>query len=446
MSTARRTLYHLLLGLASVGARLSPSLRSKLRARRQWRPLLHRLQQEAPLKGELLWVHAASAGEFEHVRTVLELLRHRHPGLRVVLTFFSPSGWEAHRQTPLADHVLLLPPDTPAAVEAFLELLHPKVAVFVRYELWPGYLEALQRRGIPAVLVAATFPQSPLWRLPGARSVLRRMLRSFTVLAAVRPDDVVAFRKLVPELPVELVPDPRYDRIWSVATSPAPDTFGFPWSDSSFFRLIAGSTWKADHRVIAEAIRRLPPQLQRRLCVVLVPHEPTLEVLASLERLFPGALRWSRLSELHAGSAPRQGMQVLVVDRVGMLLQLYRHGEAAYVGGGFGRCVHNVVEPAAYGLPLVCGPAIGCSLDAPKFHASGALTVIRTPAELAAWLSTMMTDEARRSHQGRAARELVGHNTGGTLRVVTLIEALLKSGGAAPVPQQSAQPLESPHP
>ena len=435
--------YRLALGLMELGAQLSPQLRPKLRARQQWRTLLQQLSDSPLPGGERLWVHAASAGEFEHIRTVLEVLRGRLPELRIVLSFFSPSGWDAHRQTPLADRVVLLPPDTPRRVEEFLELVRPTAAVFVRYELWPGYLEAVRRRGIPTALVAATFPQSPLWRQPGIRAILRRMLSSFTVIAALSPEDAAAFRSLAPGVPVEVIPDPRYDRIWSAVHDSAASLPWEPHLEPDTFCLVAGSTWAEDHRVLAQAVNQLPLELRRRLFLLLVPHEPIPETLRAVQRLFPKALRWSHLPSL---PPPDGDVRVLVVDRVGMLLRLYRYGAAAYVGGGFGRCVHNVVEPAAHGLPLACGPAVGKSPDAPKFHAAGALTIVRRAEELAAWLSTMMTSETERKRRGAIAYELVRRNTGGSLRVADLLETLLKSAGAAPQQQQSPQPSEQPHP
>jgi 3-deoxy-D-manno-octulosonic-acid transferase len=417
-------LYSLFLQLLLSAAWLLPSLRPKLRQRRLWRQHLHHLRQMRLAQQLRLWVHAASAGEFEHIRPVLALLRERFPHLCVVLSFFSPSGFAAHSTTPLADAVVLLPPDMPTHVRAFLDAVRPHVAVILRAELWPGYLAALRHRRIPTLLVAATFPRFPLWKAPGLRGILRRLLRSFSGIVPLTESDAAAFRRLVPEVPVEQIPDPRYDRIWAAVHQNSSLALPSPFGDPDRFRLLAGSTWAADHRLLAAALPLLPEALRSRLALIIVPHEPTPETLAALLRLFPTACRWSQIHETQEQT--EHAPAVLVVDRIGLLLQLYRFGDAAYVGGGFGRCVHNLAEPAAYGLPLACGPAIEGSPDAPKLLQVGALTLLRTPQELAHWLHRMAINPEERRHQGQAAQAVIRDNLGGAARVAELLQRLLQ--------------------
>ncbi|MCS6965282.1 MAG: hypothetical protein NZ473_00735 [Candidatus Kapabacteria bacterium] len=426
--SATLQLYSFILALAHTVARHIPGTRCKAHARRLWVHHLRELQGLHCSTGTpRLWVHAASAGEFEHIRPVLELLRERLPGLSVVLSFFSPSGLAAHKTTPLADVIVLLPPDLPTTVHSFLNAVHPDVAVFIRYELWPGYLTALRQRGIPTVLMAATFPRSHLWTLPGPRTLLRKTLRCFRLIMALNSREAVAFQRFVPDVPTVSIPDPRYDRIWAVVHQQTDLHLPDASHTSERFRIVAGSTWNADHRLLRQAIPRLPEALRARLTLVIVPHEPTPEAVDSLLRLFPQAYCWSRIQPNTSLAEDRAAPLVVIVDRLGLLLQLYRIGDAAYVGGGFGRCVHNLAEPAAYGLPLACGPAVAASPDAGKLLSAGALTIVRTADELAQWLETMSTSPAHREHRGAAARAVIEHQLGGAENVATTLATLLHS-------------------
>lgn len=417
-------LYGLALTIGSAIAARLPQVGSKLRARQLWREQLQQLATE-PLPGTVrLWIHAASAGEFEHIRSVLERLRQELPQLSIVLSFFSPSGLAAHGHTQLADRVLLLPPDTPTAAQRFLHLVRPHVAVFVRYELWPNYLWRLRQAGIPILLVAATFPRSPLWRMPGLRWVLRRLLGAFHTVVALTAEDAERFRRVLPRGRVEGVLDPRYDRIWAAVHREHPLALPEPFSAPDRFHIVAGSIWPADAQLLAQALQLLPAEIRSRSTLLLVPHEPTADMLHRLLELFPQALRWSTLAR--AATADGESPPALIIDRLGLLLSLYRYGTVAYVGGGFGRCVHNLAEPAAYGLPLACGPATDGSPDAPTLQAAGALSIVRTPAELVHWLTTMAADPEERQRRGHAARAAIEQRLGGTERVQTLLRSLLE--------------------
>ncbi|MEN3026981.1 MAG: glycosyltransferase N-terminal domain-containing protein [Chlorobiota bacterium] len=417
-------LYEAALRQATSLARLSPQLRLKAKAREEWHRHLRELQDwsyAAP--HPRLWVHSASAGEFEHVRPVLQLLQARLPQLSVILTFFSPSGYEAHRATPFADKVFLLPPDLPDSRHSFLAALQPTAAVFVRYELWLGYLAALRQRQVPTFLVAATFPRSSLWRLPVAQRLLRQALSSFQRIWALNDREAAAFRRLVPEVPVTVVPDPRYDRIWQVAHQEPrvwlPEAFRHPGS----FCLIAGSTWEEDHRLLAGMLRYLPNDLRQRLVLIIVPHEPDPARVTALLRLFRGAHRWTEVTDASPGVV-EQGPQVLIVDRFGLLLHLYCFADVAYVGGGFGHGVHNLAEPAAYGIPLVCGPRVQKSPDAHALLRTGALTIVRTERQFADWLYAVFSNPEERQRLGTTAQRLL-QQRGGAESIATSLAAVL---------------------
>jgi 3-deoxy-D-manno-octulosonic-acid transferase len=415
-------------GLLHAGARLLPHWRGAAAERSRWRSTL-----PEQLPTGCLWVHCASAGEYEHIRSVLRRVRDELPGLPFVVSFFSPAGYRQHRHAPEADAVVLMAPDTPWAVRWELERLRPVAAVFVRYELWPGHLRELRRRGIPAMLVAATAPRSWLWRLPPLRGALRCLLGSFQRVLALGEENACYFRRLVSK--VEAIPDPRYDRIWEAVQAAPSVEFPTEYAAGRWV-LVAGSTWAADHRLLARLLEELPQELGQRLTLVLVPHVPDAAHLRQVQQLFPQARWWSQPGMPESGKPA-----VLVVDRVGVLLGLYRYAQAAYVGGGFGRGVHNVVEPAAYGIPVACGPRIAASPDAVPLQRVGALWIVRTAEQLRQWVERLMQQPQEYERAATAARAFVRDRLGGSTVVARRLVELLRSGGAPPVSAESAPPL-----
>ncbi|HMX41843.1 MAG TPA: glycosyltransferase N-terminal domain-containing protein, partial [Saprospiraceae bacterium] len=285
-----------------------------------------------------LWLHAASLGEFEQGRPLLEAVRQRHPDWRILLSFFSPSGYEMRKHYPHADWVGYLPPDLPASVEAFLEEAKPNVAVFVKYEFWANYLFALRERSIPTLLVSALFrPDQPFFRWYG--SLWRQMLRAYTHLF-VQDRASADLLLSVGVSSVTVAGDTRVDRVLQIAQQAAPDALvaDFVGQDSPFV-LVAGSTWEADEDLIAEALKQWAGRQQVRL--IIAPHDPAEAHVSRIEGLFAGSLRYSRAKAAAAAASAT----CLIIDNVGLLNTLYRYGSAAYIGGGHGKGIHNTLEP-----------------------------------------------------------------------------------------------------
>ena len=402
-------LYHL-------GIRLSAPFIPKAK---QWvdgrQGLWERLEEHAPSLQGCLWMHCASVGEFEQGRPVLEALKAERPDLPVLLTFFSPSGYDAYRATPLATHVEFLPPDSSANAERLLRLVHPRCAVFVRYEFWQRHLGSLRRQEIPTFLLSATFrAKQPFFRWFGAGH--REMLHAFTHIFVQDGRS----KELLQGIGIDRVTvsgDTRFDRVEQIvaedATIPIAEAFQHA-SDGPV--LIGGSTWPADEDILLKAMSELPNPPH----MLIAPHELGQDQLKAIETRFPGpVVRWSKV-EQHL-TEPEASTRTLLVDRMGLLSRLYKYGDIAYVGGGFGDGIHNLLEAAAWGRPVVFGPDHRKFVEAQGLIDAGGGFAVKNAAELHQVLLVLTAERESLITASEAARRYVHDRTGATRAVVLRI-------------------------
>lgn len=318
--------------------------RKWLAGRKDWRSRLKASVAALP-EGPRIWLHAASLGEFEQGRPVLEALQQKHPGCQLILTFFSPSGYEPQKNFKAADIVAYLPADSPHNARDFLDLVQPAAALFVKYEFWYYFLQALHQRHIPTLLFSAAFRQDqPFFK--GYGGLFRQMLNWYDTIQVQDAGSLSLLRTLQPQAALQLGGDTRYDRVLGIAAEARAFDKLVTFKENSFL-LIAGSTWPADEQLLHAWLVRKPAHWK----LVLAPHEIDEAHLQSIEKLFAG--KTVRYSNFTAGAAA----PVLIIDNIGMLSALYRYGEVAFVGGGFARSgIHNVLEPAVFGLPVLMGP------------------------------------------------------------------------------------------
>lgn len=348
-------LYDLGTGLYHAGVRTAAPFVPKARAWVDGRKgLWQRLEAKRDALQGCLWMHCASVGEFEQGRPVLEAIKAQRPDLPVLLTFFSPSGYEARKglasagPDSLVTHVDYLPPDGAANAQRLTALLAPRLALFVKYEFWYHHLNALAKAGVPTCLVSAVFrPDQPFFRWYGATH--RRMLRCFTHIFTQDP----ASQQLLAGVGITAVTvsgDTRFDRVVDIAQQARTFPFADHLSEHSTGPLLLwGSTWPADERIIAGADIGSG-------AMMIVPHEVTPEHTASIRATFdPPPMVLSEYEERVMGNGTAQWNFVLV-DRMGMLASLYRYADVAYVGGGFTDGIHNLLEAAVWGTPVIFGP------------------------------------------------------------------------------------------
>ncbi len=371
------------------------------------------------------WFHAASMGEFEQVKPIIELIKSHAPDSQIIVSFFSPSGYEHQKNYPLADAVVYLPLDSKCAARCFIDAVQPSCAVFARYDLWYNILMALKDRSIPSVLVCATLNENnPLLRFGAGREYLRRVYNSLATIYTAGASETAKFGHLDITASVATSADTRFDRIAEQVTlAQAEGTQAFGLSED-FFReddvvLVLGSSWKPDEDCILEAMKHLEHPLQERLRLIIAPHEPTEETVIRLREILPQSEYLSVLEE-RLGSAvavqqspPQQtNPQHIIVDSIGKLLRLYALADAAYIGGGFGAGVHSVTEPAGYGIPLASGANIGRARDAIALHDKGALTVFRSVEDAYEWLSMILQSPNICKQQGSIAHEYIHSGLG----------------------------------
>ncbi len=403
-------LYVLAIRLAAL---FDDKARRWLAGRRDNDARLARLPQGKPV----VWVHCASLGEFEQGRPLIEALRERHPELAILLTFFSPSGFELRKDYPGADVVAYLPPDLPVAAEAFVARVQPALAIFVKYEFWRNHLEALQRRRIPTVLVSARFRKNQVFFRPWG-GAFRQMLRCFTRIFVQDESSRALLRRIGLEN-VDVAGDTRVDRVMSIARqTPAPLPLVDAFCRPARHVLVCGSTWPADEKVLAPLIDEHLPEGWK---VIIAPHEiDEGHVRALMRQLAQPAVSYSEASQTTAAAA-----RVLIIDNVGMLSRLYRYGRIAYIGGGFGRAIHNTLEPMAFGLPVLFGPRYEGFAEAEYLVSSGGGRSIRSAEELIAAFDALC-QEAQWTHSHRMVQAYIENNAGATGRILDALAPLLQ--------------------
>jgi len=357
-----------------------------------------------------VWIHAASVGEFEQARPLIEKLREEQPNRRIVLTFFSPSGYEMRKDYELVDAVMYLPFATRKNANLFLEALQPQIAIFVKYEFWPAYLKALKKRGIKTYSISAIFrPTQRFFRWYGKVSL--GLLKCFTHIF-VQDERSLQLLKTHGIQDASVAGDTRFDRVSKVCRSIAEKrgTDGRLRIIEQFVEgcervIVAGSTWPKDEELLAQYMEQYPETK-----LILVPHEIDEEHLHFIFNRFLGRfVRYTRVTPqtmIHAN--------VLVMDQMGLLSSIYGFGHAAYIGGGFGVGIHNTIEAAVYGLPVLFGPNYHHFREAQGLIDAGAARSIKNYSELEAALNTALNQ-----HQeiGAKAAEYVRSELGATEKI-----------------------------
>ena len=291
-----------------------------------------------------VWMHCASLGEFEQGRPVLESFQKQN--VRTVLTFFSPSGYEPRKNSDVADFIFYLPLDTPKNAKRFTESIKPDLVFFVKYDFWGNYLNVLKQKNIPVFLIAAQFRSEQFSSVYGI--YLIKILPCFTHFFAqtVETADILKSQGLNN---VTVTGDTRVDRVLKIKSENVslPIIEKFVQGKKTF---IAGSTWKADEDIIFPLISE---EIFQDWQFIIVPHDVSSRRVQSLKRLFgASAMLYSEFEKL---SEKEKIPRILIIDRIGLLSKAYRYGTVAYIGGGFGRGIHNTLEPAVFGLPIIFG-------------------------------------------------------------------------------------------
>ena len=353
-----------------------------------------------------VWIHCASLGEFEQGRPVIEAIKKEIPDVKIILTFFSPSGYEIRKNYPLADCICYLPADTPGNAAKFISLVNPEYVIFVKYEFWNNYISALYIRKIPIYLISAIFrPDQHFFRWYG--SFFRAMLKKFEKIFVQNQESMGLLSDIGLEN-VLLSGDTRFDRVVKITESAKiiPQLEQFRGSEKLF---LAGSSWKQDEEIIAQYINKFPDRMKW----VFAPHEIEKENIERLERLFETSVaRFSEFSESSADS------RVLIIDNIGMLSSAYSYAYIAAIGGGFGKGIHNILEPACWGIPVLFGPRHKKFREAfDLINENGAFT-FETFESFSVILDKMISDEQFYLKSSKSAGLYISKNTGATRTIM----------------------------
>lgn len=412
-------LYHLAVLLSwfslHLAALLNPKIRSFVKGRKDLIPYLKR--ERDPQK-PLIWMHTASLGEFEQGAPVLEALGRSYPGHQLLVTFFSPSGYEVKKGRTGNTLVAYLPMDTPGQVRAFLDLARPSIALFVKYEVWPELFRKLRQQGTPTFMISAIFrPHQAYFRWYGG------LLR--TALGGVEHFFVQDKKssQMLASLGIERVTvsgDTRFDRVGELLETAAPLPFMEAFTRGRTC-LVAGSTWPEDHDLLLPFINESPATR----CFVIAPHKTDAKTIEAIEKgLDRPSVRYSRMEP---GSLEKAS--VLIVDTIGLLTRIYRYATLAYVGGGLATGLHNTLEPAVYGIPVLIGPGYEGFREASELVAAGGIAVVHTPGDFGQQCGALMEDPEKRSVMGGINHDYVQANQGARQVIVKGLQPYLEGNG-----------------
>ncbi len=367
--------------------------------------LTERLQRAIGDAEHIVWVHSSSLGEFEQGRPIVDYIRAHYPDYKILLTFFSPSGYEMRKNYPNADYVFYIPVDTRRRVRQFLDAVKPEVAIFVKNEFWLNMLAELRRRNIRTYLASAIFRRNSIFfNLVG--DIWRKALHSFDTLFVQDEGS----KALLAEIGVENVVvagDTRFDRVSAIAEQAEKVEIVEQFKgDKRLF--VAGSTWGPDEDILLPLINENPD-----IKFVIAPHEMDESRIERLLReVKGGAVRYTQLPSDFADK------QVLVLDTIGLLSRVYGSAEWAYVGGGFGVGIHSTLEAAVYGMPVAFGTNYRKFREACDLIALGAGRSVRSAEELKVWFAELKSDKDYLARLSALAKVYVGQHRGATEKIV----------------------------
>jgi len=370
-----------------------------------------------PGKGPILWMHCASLGEFEQGRPVLEAIRKEYPQFRILLTFFSPSGYEVRKNTTLADWVFYLPLDGKRNANQFLDIVQPRMAIFVKYESWFHYLYALKKRDIPSLLISAFFrKEQNFFGIMGG--LLRKMLDLYDVIFVQDSISAELLKKYNIKTSHFIAGDTRFDRVLELSGMDFHHN-GIEKFVSDSKVIVAGSTWEEDEDLLL-ALHQSDPSLK----FIIAPHEIHEKHLTQLKLMLPDSIL---LSDVENGKEIGEE-KILLVDCFGILSKLYRFGTVCYVGGGFNKAgIHNILEAAAYGKFVFFGPNYKRTAEAGMLIACNAGCSVDNADQFIGIVKKMIEEPATRKQSESAALDLISASKGATSSIMRYVSQNLKS-------------------
>jgi 3-deoxy-D-manno-octulosonic-acid transferase len=404
-------IYHIVLHVYKLLLRVSSPF--NLRAKK-WivgrKELMENIAHQLKKDEKRVWFHAASLGEFEQGRPVMEEIKKRWPELKLVLTFFSPSGYEIRKDYEHADYVFYLPLDTRGNATKFIEMVQPVFAVFIKYEFWRNFLSLLKQKDIPVYLISAIFRENQIFfRFWGKwyRDILKNFNWFFVQnQASKRLLEGIGYKN------ISVSGDTRFDRVFEIAKNakslPIVEKFS-----TGYFTIVIGSSWKADEDILFDSINKKHENIR----YIIAPHEIHESNIQRIEgNLKVKHQRYSRLDTM-----PAADCDVLIIDNIGMLSSIYQYGKIAYIGGGFGSGIHNILEAATFGLPVIFGPNYRKYQEAVDLVNLGGAFAIKGQNDVKQILSVLVNESGLLYKAAGISRKYVIENQGACAKITDFI-------------------------
>lgn len=408
-------LYNIFLVLFNTGTRIASLFNHKAK---KWvkgrKGIFKKLHESIPADAKVIWIHCASLGEFEQGRPLIESLKKQEPTYRILLTFFSPSGYELRKDYPGADWVFYLPMDGPRNARKFLQAVHPSLVIFVKYEFWYYYLREVKKQNIPLLLVSGILSQKSFSGLYGR--LLKKMIGWFDVLFLQNETSAHIAGRFVPADKCKVTGDTRFDRVVEIAQNAEPLPLVEKFAGENKL-IIAGSTWFKDEELIIEAKNFLA---KHRIKLAIAPHVVDSGNIGRLKKLFPGSVLYS---ELVNNNTEADAADTLIIDNIGMLSRLYRHAWCCYIGGGFNASgIHNTQEAAVYSKPVFFGPNYSKFQEAEGMIKIGAAFSVRNTKEWINQLELFVTQPALYEEVANLAGDYIKKSAGATEKIIRYIQ------------------------
>jgi 3-deoxy-D-manno-octulosonic-acid transferase len=369
---------------------------------------------------KLIWFHSSSLGEFEQAKPIIEKLKEKN-NINILVTFFSPSGYENSKKYPYADLVSYIPFDSVSKAKNFINIVKPDLAVIMRYDIWPNHVKALVDAGIPSILADATMKERSLRKVPLVKNFHEKLFSNITRILTVSETDALGFNQFgCSEEQLEIVGDTRFDRVHQKSLKAKESRL----INDEVLRgkkvIVAGSTWTADEDVILPAFIKLSKYVDD-IVLIIAPHEPTLLHIENIENEIYKYAKSIRFSHLHN----YKNEKVIIVDSIGILMTLYSYADIAFIGGGFKYNVHNVLEAAVYGVPVLFGPKIENSQEAAELAKRGGGIVISNKKHAYRQLRNLFLDDKLRELKAEISFNYVEQNLGATEKIIKEIYRLI---------------------
>ncbi len=372
------------------------------------------LRKTLSKEDQVLWVHTASLGEFEQGLPVIERLKHTYPSYKIVVTFFSPSGYEVKKNSDAAHAITYLPLDTFKNAQQFVDLVNPKLVIFVKYEIWPNYLKILAERKIPTLLISALFKEEQIY-FKGYGGFMRKALHHFSHIFVQNTNSVRLLNEIgITE--VTLGGDTRFDRVMEIVERDNHLPFMEEFKIESPV-MVAGSTWPEDEAVLVPYINADNSNLK----YVLAPHNIKPEQISKLK----ASINKKTILYSELDNEPLSDYKVLIIDTIGILTKVYSYANIAYVGGGFATGLHNTLEPAVFGIPVIIGSNFKGFKEAEDLVEEGGVIVVNNKEEYHNLMNRLVSDKEFLSRTGEINLNYVNKNKGASVQIMDYISTLL---------------------